>query len=70
MKNIVRELRMARGWTQEQLGEMVGVSRQAIIAIESGKYDPSLPLAIKLARILRKSVEGIFLLEDDDSSRA
>ena len=58
---------MARGWTQEELGIKVGVSRQAIIAIESGKYDPSLPLAIKLARALRKPVEGIFILEDTSS---
>ncbi|MBL0161952.1 MAG: helix-turn-helix transcriptional regulator [Bryobacterales bacterium] len=67
MRNSVRELRMARGWTQEELGIKVGVSRQAIIAIESGKYDPSLPLAIKLARALRKPVEGIFILEDASS---
>ncbi len=50
MKNKLRELRAERNWSQEQLGARVGVSRQAIIAIETGKFDPSLPLAFKLAQ--------------------
>jgi putative transcriptional regulator len=56
----VRELRTERNWSQEQLGTRVGVSRQAIIAIETGKYDPSLPLAFKLARVFKLSIEDIF----------
>ena len=64
MKNAVRELRAARGWTQQELGTRVGTSRQAIIAIENGKFDPSLPLAIKLSRVLGLSIEEIFFLDD------
>ena len=60
MKNRVRELRAARDWSQAELGVRVGVSRQAIIAIESGRFDPSLPLAFKLARIFGTSIEDIF----------
>lgn len=60
MKNRVRDLRLARNWSQEELGSRVGVSRQAIIAIEAGKFDPSLPLAFKLARIFRLAIEEIF----------
>lgn len=64
MKNAIRELRVAHGWTQQELGTRVGTSRQAIIAIENGKFDPSLPLAIKLSRVLERSIEEIFFLED------
>lgn len=64
MKNAIRELRVARGWTQQELGMRVGTSRQAIIAIENGKFDPSLPLAIKLSRLLERPIEEIFFLED------
>ncbi len=60
MKNRLRELRTERNWSQEQLGARVGVSRQAIIAIETGKYDPSLPLAFKLAQVFKLSIEDIF----------
>ena len=60
MKNKLRELRTERNWSQEQLGARVGVSRQAIIAIETGKYDPSLPLAFKLAQVFKLSIEDIF----------
>ena len=60
MKNRVRELRAARNWSQEELGARVGVSRQAIIAIEAGKFDPSLPLAFKLARVFKLTIEDIF----------
>jgi putative transcriptional regulator len=49
MKNRLRELRNARSWSQQELGARVGVSRQAIIAIETGRYDPSLPRVFKLA---------------------
>ena len=60
MKNKLRELRTERNWSQEQLGARVGVSRQAIIAIETGKFDPSLPLAFKLAQVFKLSIEDIF----------
>ena len=60
MKNRLRELRTERNWSQEQLGVRVGVSRQAIIAIETGKFDPSLPLAFKLAQVFKLSIEDIF----------
>jgi len=60
VKNKLRELRTERSWSQEQLGARVGVSRQAIIAIETGKYDPSLPLAFKLAQLFKLSIEDIF----------
>ncbi len=60
MKNRVRELRGARGWSQQALGEKLGVSRQTIISIENGKYDPSLPLAFRIARLFGEPIETIF----------
>lgn len=63
MKNRIRELRVERNWSQEQLGSRVGVSRQAIIAIETGRFDPSLPLAFKLARVFKLSIEDIFTVD-------
>ena len=60
MKNRIRDMRTARDWSQAELGVRVGVSRQAIIAIETGRFDPSLPLAFKLARLFRVSIEDIF----------
>jgi putative transcriptional regulator len=60
MKNRVRDLRTARGWSQAELGVRAGVSRQAIIAIEMGRFDPSLPLAFTLARIFNLTIEEIF----------
>ena len=60
MRNIVRELRTQRRWSQAELGVRVGVSRQAIIAIEMGHFDPSLPLAFKLARLFDLTVEDVF----------
>jgi len=60
VKNRIRELRTARNWSQVELGARVGVSRQAIIAIETGRFDPSLPLAFKLARLFGVSIEDIF----------
>lgn len=61
--NRVRELRIARGLTQEQLADAVGVSRQSINSIERDRYVPSLPLALLLARVFRCPVEQIFRLE-------
>ncbi len=60
MRNDVRELRQAKGLSQATLGDDLGVSRQTVIAIETGRYDPSLPLAIKIARHFGKTVEEIF----------
>lgn len=60
MKNRLRELRAANNWSQEELGGRVGVSRQAIIAIEAGRFDPSLPLAFKLSRVFGIPIEQLF----------
>ena len=64
MNNRLRELRADRNWSQAELAGRVGVSRQAIIAIETGRFDPSLPLAFKLARIFGLTIEDIFADED------
>jgi putative transcriptional regulator len=60
MKNKLRELRAAREWSQSDLADKLGVSRQTINAIETEKYDPSLPLAFKVARLFKKRIEEIF----------
>jgi putative transcriptional regulator len=60
MKNRVRELREAQGWSQGALAEHLDVSRQTINAIETGKYDPSLPLAFRIARLFGAPIEAIF----------
>lgn len=60
MRNRLKELRSARGWTQEDLGKRLGVSRQAIIALESDKHDPSLDLAYRIAALFGEPVETIF----------
>lgn len=65
MKNRLKVLRVERDWTQEDLGRELGVTRQAIIAIERGKYDPSLPLALRIAKLFQKRVEEIFFLDED-----
>ena len=65
MKNRVRERRQGLGLTQEQLAERAGVSRQTIITIEGGRYDPSLPLALRLARLLGQRVEDLFIDEEE-----
>ena len=64
MKNSVRKLRLERELTQQALGALVGTSRQAIIAIENEKFDPSLPLAMKLSRIFQRPIEEIFFTEE------
>ena len=60
MTNRLRELRASKAWSQGELASRLGVSRQTINAIETGKYDPSLPLALKIARLFGRSVEDIF----------
>ena len=64
MRNRLKVLRAERDWTQEELARRLGVSRQAINAIETGKYDPSLPLALKAGRLFEKPVEEIVLLDE------
>ena len=63
MNNRVRELREAKGWSQGDLAAQLAVSRQTINAIETGKYDPSLPLAFRIARLFGAPLEAIFLPE-------
>lgn len=58
-------LRSERLWSQARLAELVGVSRQTVIAIETGRHDPSLPLAFRIARLFGRSVEGVFEPDDD-----
>jgi putative transcriptional regulator len=60
MKNRLKELRAERDWTQEDLATLLGVSRQTVIAIEKGKYAPSLPLAFRIARVFEQRLEEIF----------
>jgi putative transcriptional regulator len=60
MKNRLKVLRAERDWSQAELGGRLGVSRQAVNAIETGKYDPSLPLAFKIARLFGLSIEEVF----------
>lgn len=60
MKNALKDLRAERGWSQAVLAEKLDVSRQTVISIENGKYDPSLPLAFKIARVFGHPIEEIF----------
>ena len=64
MRNTVRELRTERGWTQADLAQRLGVSRNSVNAIETGRYEPSLTLAMRIARVFGMSVEKIFFLDD------
>ena len=63
MHNRLRELRADRGWSQAYLADQLEVSRQSVNAIETGKYDPSLPLAFRIAKLFRLPIENIF--QDD-----
>jgi len=65
VKNKLREFREASRLTQEELAKILGVTRQTIIAIEKGKYDPSLRLAFKIARVFGVKIEDIFIYEGD-----
>lgn len=60
MKNRLKVLRAERDWSQQELADRLGVSRQSVNAIETGKYDPSLPLAFKIAKIFALHIEEIF----------
>ena len=65
MKNRLKVLRAERNWSQQDLANELGVSRQTVNAIETEKYDPSLPLAFKIARLFARAVEAIFTPDDD-----
>jgi putative transcriptional regulator len=65
MKNLLRELRAGRGWSQAHLAELLDVSRQTVIAIETGKYDPSLPLAFSLSKLFEQPIEAIFFPDQE-----
>jgi putative transcriptional regulator len=64
VKNRLRVLRAERKWSQAELAREVGVSRQTINALEIAKYDPSLPLAYKIARLFNRPIEEVFIYED------
>ena len=66
MKNKLKVLRAERNWSQARLAEELNVSRQTVNAIETGKYDPSLPLAFKIARLFAAPIEEIFLPTDEE----
>lgn len=66
MKNAIKELRGSHGLTQEDLANLLGVSRQTVISLEKGKYNPSLVLAFRLARVFKRSIEDIFVLDEEE----
>ncbi len=66
MKNRLEEERLRRGWTQQELADRVEVSRQTVISLERGRYNPSIVLAFKLARLLDLPIEQIFIYEEND----
>ncbi len=68
MKNLIKVERAKKNWTQAILAEKIGVSRQAINSIETGKLIPSTPLALKMANVFETNVESVFQLEDTDYS--
>ena len=70
MENRLKVLRAERGWSQQDLGERLEVSRQSVNAIETGKYDPSLPLAFRIAELFGLSIEEIFVSPSRRSSKA
>jgi putative transcriptional regulator len=65
MRNNLRVLRAERDWSQAELAERLGVSRQTVNALETGKYDPSLPLAFKIARVFGRTIEAIFQPDEE-----
>ena len=69
MKNRLRELRAARRWSQADLADRLDVSRQTVNAIETGRYDPSLPLAFKIAELFEASIESLFFPTDEPTGR-
>ncbi len=67
MTNRLRELRATRGWSQQQLAEQLEVSRQSVNAIETGRYDPSLPLAFRIAELFDLAIEQVFVSPSRDA---
>lgn len=67
MKNRLKVLRAERGWSQAELAEHLGVSRQTINAIETGRYDPSLPLAFAIGGVFSQTIEAMFTPDDGDN---
>ena len=70
MENRLRVLRAERNWSQQDLAERLEVSRQSVNAIETGKYDPSLPLAFRIAELFGRAIEDIFVSPSSRSSKA
>ena len=70
MKNRLKVLRAERDWSQQDLAERLGVSRQTVNAIETGRYDPSLPLAFAIAKLFKLHIEDIFIPDDDPPATA
>ncbi len=68
MNNRLRILRAERNWSQAELADALGVSRQTVNAIETGKYDPSLPLAFKIAHVFQAAIETIFIPDEESSA--
>lgn len=69
MRNRLKDLRAERGWSQQQLADALRVSRQSVNAIETGRYDPSLPLAFKIADLFGAAIEEIFVNPAKDTDR-
>ncbi len=69
MQNHLRTLRQGRGWSQGALADQLDVSRQTVNALETGRYDPSLPLAFRIARLFEASIEEIFVPADEPATR-
>ena len=69
MKNNLEEIRKKSNYTQEELADKLGVSRQTINSLENGKYNPSIQLAFKLARLFKTSIELLFIFEEDDNGK-
>jgi putative transcriptional regulator len=70
MRNRLRELRAARRWSQADLADQLGVSRQTVNALETGRYDPSLPLAFRLAAVFDQPIESLFFPDDEAAAGA
>ena len=68
MKNRLEELRTKNGWTQQELADRVEVSRQTIISLENGRYNPSILLAFRLAHLFNLSIEGLFLYSGEEDN--
>jgi putative transcriptional regulator len=67
MNNTIRQLRATLGWSQAHLADLLDVSRQTVNAIETGRYDPSLPLAFAISRVFQQPIEAIFTPDQGDS---